>query len=284
MDELLLREGRVSGGGGSVRAGGLRDAADEENGGEREIGEDAFDELEGEGSEGADLRMMTMSPSEWAEKMASTTSSSGAAHPRRSDALPSGRSRVSSRMMSRVAGRESGDDLVLLACARPFGCRRDTGWRSSVVLLVVRQRQDARRKVDTGIKTHLESRPLTMSENLPYPNPPSLGCPRSLTPQLLITSIHDLTSSSSRFMTKSKNERPRTSVVLMILSFEQYIMLQLTENRFRMSAVRTDCSGRGSKRMGDALCGVEPEGEPGRGIISSGGTGHGGMGLGSFQR
>lgn len=109
-----------------MRAEGPRDIADEENGGESEGGEDALDELpvDGEGNEGTDLRMMTMSPSEWAEKMASTTSSSGTAHPR---AVPSGRSRVSSRMMSRVTGRDSGDDLVLIVCARPLGCRRETG-------------------------------------------------------------------------------------------------------------------------------------------------------------
>lgn len=123
----------MSGGGGSVREEGPRDVEDEENGGEREAGEDALDEPDGEDAEGADLRIMTMSPSEWAEKMASTTSSSGTGHPR---ALPSGRSRVSSRMMSRVAGRDSGDDLVLIVCARPLGCRRETGWRSSVLLAV----------------------------------------------------------------------------------------------------------------------------------------------------
>ena len=59
-------------------------------------------------------------------------------------------------------------------------------------------------------------------------------------------------------------------------------MSQFTEKRLRIRAVRTDCSGRGSKLVGDALGGEE--GDPGRDGISSGGTGQGGMGFGSPQR
>lgn len=131
-------------------------------------------------------------------------------------------------------------------------------------------------------EAYLESRPCTSRVNLPYPNPPSLGCPRSLTPQLLITSIQLRTSSWSRLATKSKKLRPIACVVLMMLSFEQYRMVQLMVKRSRKSAVRTDCSGSGSKCSGYVLFSAVG-GEPGRPAMRWVGTGHGGIGLGSFH-
>ena len=98
--------------------------------------------------------------------------------------------------------------------------------------------------------THLESRPSINSVNFPNPNPPSLGCPRSFTPQVLMTSIQLRTRSSSLRVTKSKKLRPMHVVVASKLSFEQYMTVQLTEKRSRMSAVRKDCSGRGSNVIG----------------------------------
>ena len=49
------------------------------------------------------------------------------------------------------------------------------------------------------------------------------------------------------------------------------------EKRSKMSAVRTDCSGRGAKRMGATVGGAS-------GGIRFAGTAQGGMGLGSPQR
>ena len=129
--------------------------------------------------------------------------------------------------------------------------------------------------------TYLEFLPSTSNENFPYPNPPSLGCPRSFTPHPLTTSIQLLTSCSSRLTTKSKKLRPRTCVVRRMLSLAQYWIVQLWVKRSRMRAVRTDCSGRGSNRMGEALGGGVGD-MPGS--MSSGGTGQGGIGFGSPHR
>ena len=69
--------------------------------------------------------------------------------------------------------------------------------------------------------TYLESRPRTTRTNLPKPKPPSLGWPRSFTPQDFMTSIQLRTSSSSLRETKSKKLRPMHVVVEIRLSFEQ---------------------------------------------------------------
>ena len=72
-------------------------------------------------------------------------------------------------------------------------------------------------------------------------------------------------------------------VVASRLSLEQYSTVQFTEKRSRMSAVRIDCSGSGSKCSGYVLfSGVG--GEPERSGIRWAGTGHGGIGFGSLHR
>lgn len=76
-------------------------------------------------------------------------------------------------------------------------------------------------KHEQSERTHLESRPRTRRLNLPKPKPPSLGWPRSFTPQDLMTSIQLRTRSSSLRDTKSKKLRPMHAVVEMRLSFEQ---------------------------------------------------------------
>src|ERR1700689_4868597 len=88
--------------------------------------------------------------------------------------------------------------------------------------------------------TYEESLPFRHKVNLPNPNPPSLGCPRSLTPHPFTISIHVRTSSSFLSETKSKKGRPIISVVEIRLSLEQYITVQLIVNRSRMSATRID--------------------------------------------
>ena len=127
--------------------------------------------------------------------------------------------------------------------------------------------------------THLESRPRTRRPNLPNPNPPSLGCPRSLTPQDLMTSIQLRTRSSSLRVTKSKKLRPMHAVVASRLSLEQYMTVQFTEKRSRMSAVRVDCSGSGSNEMASS----RSRGPSRSRSRSELGTGHGGIGFGSFH-
>lgn len=70
-------------------------------------------------------------------------------------------------------------------------------------------------------KTNTESRPRGNRWNLPKPKPPSLGCPRSFTPQPLTASIQLRTRDSSLLATKSKKGRPMISVVVKKLSLEQ---------------------------------------------------------------
>lgn len=70
-------------------------------------------------------------------------------------------------------------------------------------------------------KTNTESRPRGNRLNLPKPKPPSLGCPRSFTPQPLTASIQLRTRDSSLLATKSKKGRPMISVVVKKVSLEQ---------------------------------------------------------------
>ena len=65
-----------------------------------------------------------------------------------------------------------------------------------------------------------------------------------------------------------------TFVVGKILSFAQYNIPHLSENLSRISAVRTDCSGRGANRKG-AIDGSSEDSS------LNPGTGQGGIGLGS---
>jgi len=118
--------------------------------------------------EDEDLRRMTIRPSECAEKMASTRGPSAAE-------LLMGCGRFRDRAGAAAVERGLFRDGFVLVLCDP--CRR---------------LEDG-----SGARVWDESRPSLHKVNLPKPKPPSLGWPRSLTPQPLITSIQLRTISSS---------------------------------------------------------------------------------------
>jgi len=144
-------------------------------------------------------RKMTMRPSEWAEKIASTTTSSST--------IAAIRCRC---------GRRVEEDAAL--CAPDV--RETCCWDVGLLRGAVRPWRDGACG-DSGSNRSTESRPRGNKWNLPKPKPPSLGCPRSFTPQPLTASIQLRTRDSSLLATKSKKGRPMISVVVKKLSLEQ---------------------------------------------------------------
>jgi hypothetical protein len=120
------------------------------------------------------FRRTTMKPSEWAEKMASTARPSSSFRPLPDDPL---------------------DEPVLLLART----RDDSLPKASAT------RHHTPSSDQKNSPTHPSAlfRPSKHILKLPNTKPPSLGCPESLTPQPLDTSIHCLTFASSRALTKS---------------------------------------------------------------------------------
>ncbi len=170
-----------------------------------------------------------MRPSECAEKIASTTTSSAVFAVWR-DRCCRGRTGAGAAVCA-TGARDvcgCGPPALLRAPGRPWrgcGCGGSGSSRSLRSRRTKRRRENqpsgSRQGKKNDNRTYTESRPRGKRWNLPKPKPPSLGWPRSFTPQPLTASIQLRTSASSRLATKSKKGRPRICVVDRKLSLEQ---------------------------------------------------------------